>query len=80
MARRYAGAVLARATVVGVLLLLGAACERNGGASSQSPAQEPAGDDIVARIGERQIAQAESDAPIAGALHELDYDRYRLRR
>ncbi|HXW09245.1 MAG TPA: thioredoxin domain-containing protein, partial [Steroidobacteraceae bacterium] len=79
MARRHAGAMLRRATVVGVILLA-TACERDQGASSPHPGHGPAGDTIVARIGGREFEQADADAPIAGALHELDYERYRLRR
>jgi protein-disulfide isomerase/type II secretory pathway component PulC len=40
---------------------------------------EPAAQ-VVATLGERSITAAEADALIAGQLHELDYQRYLLRR
>jgi protein-disulfide isomerase/type II secretory pathway component PulC len=79
MARRHAGSVLAHATVFAVLLLA-AACERNGDMASTSPAPDMHADTVVARIGGRDITLAEADAAVANALHELDHERYRLRR
>jgi protein-disulfide isomerase/type II secretory pathway component PulC len=36
--------------------------------------------DVAAMIGDRLVTSAEVDASIAGLLHELDYQRYQLRR
>lgn len=64
---------------LGAAALVAAAC--SGDVDRPPPAgllQDDA--EVVARIGGRDITRAEADAPIAGALHELEYERYRLRR
>ena len=79
MARRHAGGVLGNVAVVGAVLAL-VACQHDDGKISPTPDAETAHDTVVARIGGRAITLSEADAPLATALQELDYERYRLRR
>jgi protein-disulfide isomerase/type II secretory pathway component PulC len=59
-------------------------CSRHAPAP-QEPAPPPAGTDaaaaqVVATLGGRSITAAEADARVAAQLHQLDHERYRLRR
>ena len=66
-------------------LVLLAACSRS--PDAVQPAADPqagsardSAEAIVARVGDRAITASEVDAPIALALHDLDMQKYRLRR
>jgi len=48
--------------------------------SAEGSAAGAPSDAIVARIGDRSITASEADAPIGLALHDLDMQKYRLRR
>jgi protein-disulfide isomerase/type II secretory pathway component PulC len=66
-------------------LVLLAACSRSPDtvqttAALPPPAVAESADAIVARVGDRSITAAEVDGPIALALHDLDMQKYRLRR
>jgi protein-disulfide isomerase len=66
-------------------LALLAACSRSPDAVQPAPAPQPPAaaqstDAIVARIGNRSIMAADADASIVLALHDLDMQKYRLRR
>jgi protein-disulfide isomerase/type II secretory pathway component PulC len=63
-----------------VALIVLAACGREDEVQGSSAVDERNAGPVAARIGGREITLAEMDAPIAGALHELEYERYRLRR
>lgn len=77
---RWVAATLAAAVLCGTLQ----GCGRRDGPEDEArvtgPAQAQSAETVVATIGRRSLTAAEADAPIAGQLHEIDYQRYLLRR
>jgi protein-disulfide isomerase/type II secretory pathway component PulC len=64
-------------------LMLLAACGRPADAPQQNASGTEAHDDantVVARIGGRAITASQADAPLQLALHDLEMQKYRLRR
>lgn len=67
------------------LMVLLAACSRSPDAVQSDPGPQSSvvvhsPEVIVARVGDRTITATEADAPIALALHDLEMQKYRLRR
>ena len=81
-ATRPSAARLVVPMLLGVLALQGCGRGAPPEAGPTRPADEQGGNPerVVATIGDRQVTESEADALVAGQLHELDRQRYELRR
>jgi protein-disulfide isomerase/type II secretory pathway component PulC len=77
---RRVAATLAAALLCGTLQGCGRRDVPEDESRVTGPAQAQSPETVVATIGGRSLTAAEADALIAGQLHEIDYQRYLLRR